>query len=218
MTQAYIFIPLTYSMKTNKPSDRREFIKKAAVVTGGIGMAGHAVMGMSQGTVKGQNPLPKWKGFNVLDFFSPDPNKHSQTTTEEDLKWMSDWGFDFMRIPRAMKDIDKLPPLKYPGQVGDQYLSRAMLEKFYKPWIKLAQSGTGVHCGECGCFTETPHDIFLAWFGDVVDILTSNGIRFALWNFMGGFGILDSGRKDVDYEAWHGHQLDRKLLDLIRKS
>ena len=115
-----------------------------------------------------------------------------------------------------MKDIDNLPPLKYPGQVGDEYLSRKMLEKFYEPWIKLARSGTGVHCGECGCYNKTPHDIFLAWFGDVVDILSTNDIGFALWNFRGDFGILDSGRKDVDYEDWHGHKLDRKLLDLIR--
>jgi len=62
------------------------------------------------------------------------------------------------------------------------------------------------------------HDIFLAWFGDVVDILSSSDIGFALWNFRGDFGILDSGRKDVDYEDWHGHKLDRKLLDLIRKA
>ena len=58
-------------------------------------------------------------------------------------------------LAHSMKDIDNLPPLKYPGQVGDQYLSRDMLEKFYEPWIKLAQSGTGVHCGECGCW-EAP--------------------------------------------------------------
>ncbi len=98
------------------------------------------------------------------------------------------------------------------------HLPREMLEKFYEPWIKLAQSGTGVHCGECGSYNKTPHDIFLAWFGDVVDILSSNDIGFALWNFRGDFGILDSERQDVDYEEWYGHKLDRKLLDLIRKT
>jgi aryl-phospho-beta-D-glucosidase BglC (GH1 family) len=121
------------------------------------------------------------------------------------------------KAPWAMKDISNLPELRYPGQVGDQYLSRKMLEEFYAPWIRLASSGTGVHCGECGCYNKTPHDVFLAWFGDVVDILTTNGIGFALWNFRGDFGVLDSGRSDVNYENWHGHKLDRKLLDLIRK-
>ena len=42
-----------------------------------------------------------------------------------------------------------------------------------------------------------------------------NDIGFALWNFKGDFGILDSGREDVDYQDWFGHKLDRKLLDLI---
>jgi endoglucanase len=37
-----------------------------------------------------------------------------------------------------------------------------------------------------------------------------------LWNFRGGFGILDSGRADVAYEDWRGHRLDREYLELLR--
>ncbi len=57
----------------------------------------------------------------------------------------------------------------------------------------------------------------LAWLRDVLEILTSNGIGLALWNFRGSFGILDSGRKDVQYEDFHGHKLDRKLLNLLQE-
>ncbi|MFD1142863.1 glycoside hydrolase family 5 protein [Larkinella insperata] len=121
------------------------------------------------------------------------------------------------KAPWANKDPENLPMPKWPGQVGDKYLSRAMLEEFYKPWIKLVNQGVGVHCGECGCWNKTPHDVFLAWFGDVLDILTSNGIGFALWEFSGSFGVLDSERTDVAYENWHGHKLDRKLLNLMAK-
>ncbi len=48
-----------------------------------------------------KNKLPKWKGFNLLDFFSPDPARAREPTPEEHLKWMADWGFDFVRIPMA---------------------------------------------------------------------------------------------------------------------
>ena len=44
----------------------------------------------------------------------------------------------------------------------------------------------------------------LAWFEDVMDILKSHGIGYALWNFRGPFGILDSGRKEIAYEDRHG--------------
>lgn len=374
-------------------------MKKTGLLAGGLGLAHDPLSAMLRSPEDGKNPLPRWKGFNLLDFFSPDPDRRRKGSTEEDFKWMSDWGFDFVRIPMAypvyldfdrsrdikpeevyhvseealervdrlvhmaqkyhlhvsinlhrapgycinagfhepynlwkdekaqeaflwhwnmwaarykhmsrekisfdllnepamiedmnnqhspklrvpgdiyaklaeraaaaiwkenpdhlviadgnevgtkviegithlpiaqscrgyyphiishykapwaMKDLDNLPPLKYPGQVGDQYLSREMLERFYEPWIKLARSGTGVHCGECGSYNKTPHDVFLSWFGDVVDILYSNGIGIALWNFRGDFGILDSGREDVEYENWYGHKLDRKLLKLIQ--
>jgi hypothetical protein len=118
----------------------------------------------------------------------------------------------------AFKDIENLPEPKWPGQVGDQYLSRDMLEEFYAPWIDIVKNGVGVHCGECGCYNKTPHEVFLAWFGDVLDILGSNGIGFALWEFAGTFGILNSDREDVEYEDWYGYKLDRKLLNLLINS
>lgn len=387
-------------MKAIQKTNRRDFIKKTAMLTGAMGMAGNSMLALSGQHVQVKNSIPKWKGFNLQDFFSPDPRKSRRQTAEQDLQWMADWGFDFIRIPmaypayldidrsrdigpddvyniseKALEKVDRLvfmahrhnlhvslnlhrapgycinagfhepfnlwkdkaaqeafywhwrmwaerykdlsrekisfdllnepawiedmndqhssktivpgdtyaviaekaahaiwevnpdhlviadgndvgskvipglarlpiaqscrgyyphiishyraswvytpeqirelPPLKYPGQVGDRYLDRKMLEEYYAPWIQLLQSGVGVHCGECGCYTETPHEIFLSWFGDVLDILGSHGIGFALWGFRGGFGILDSGRRDVDYEDWYGHKLDRKLLDLI---
>ncbi len=117
----------------------------------------------------------------------------------------------------VFKDSSNLPQPLWPGQVGDQYLSRQRLEDFYQPWIDLVKSGVGVHCGECGCYNKTPHKVFLSWFDDVLDILTSNDIGYALWEFKGNFGILDSGREDVEYEDWYGHKLDRKLLTLLQK-
>ncbi len=121
------------------------------------------------------------------------------------------------KAPWANKDPDNLQVPKWPGQVGDRYLSREILENYYKPWIALTKQGVGVHCGECGCWNKTPHDVFLAWFEDVLDILDSNKIGFALWEFTGDFGVMNSGRTDVDYEDWQGHKLDRKLLELLKK-
>jgi endoglucanase len=104
-----------------------------------------------------------------------------------------------------------------PGTIDGKYYGRPQLEEFYKPWITLKDNGVGVHCGECGCWKKTPHKIFLSWFGDVISILTQNGIGYALWNFRGDFGILNSGRTDVEYSDWHGQKLDSKLLDLLKK-
>lgn len=117
------------------------------------------------------------------------------------------------KAPWANKNPDQMPVPKWP----DAQMNRQALEKYYQPWIELQSKGVGVHCGECGCYNKTPHAVFLSWFGDVLDILSKNGIGFALWNFVGDFGILNSGRTDVAYENWYGYKLDKKLLDLIRK-
>lgn len=119
------------------------------------------------------------------------------------------------KAPWVYKDASTLPEPQWPGQVGDKYLSRDLLQAHYAPWIELVKQGVGVHCGECGAWNKTPHEVFLAWFADVLDILTEHDIGFALWEFIGDFGILDSGREDVAYEDWYGHKLDRKLLNLL---
>ncbi len=100
---------------------------------------------------------------------------------------------------------------------GKVIFDRKGLERYFAPWADLVRRGIGVHCGECGCYNKTPHKVFLAWLSDVLDILTNHGIGYALWNFRGSFGVLDSGRRDVAYEDWYGHKLDRKLLDLLRR-
>jgi endoglucanase len=104
------------------------------------------------------------------------------------------------------------PEPAWPGNGWD----RKRLEEHYAKWADLAKKGVGVHCGEGGAFNKTPHTVVLAWLRDVLEILTGHGIGLAMWNFRGSFGIIDSGRNDVQYEDFHGHKLDRKLLSLLQ--
>jgi aryl-phospho-beta-D-glucosidase BglC (GH1 family) len=121
------------------------------------------------------------------------------------------------RAPWVWKNPEDAPVPVWPGIINGKNFNRKKLEEFYRPWIELVAQGTGVHCGECGCYKETPHEVFLSWMNDVLDILTENNIGWAFWNFRGDFGLLDSGRKDVVYEDWNGHKLDRKMLEMLQK-
>ncbi len=386
-------------MKPDK-MNRRLFLRNTSIAAAAVTLAGTKVLASSSPAVK--NKLPRWKGFNLLDLFSPTPPRtpDSNKTTEDDLKWMSGWGFDFVRIPmayprylsfdrtrditkdevcnfdpKALEEIDQLifmahkhnlhvslnlhrgpgycinagfhepfnlwkdkeaqdafyahwamwaeryknisssklsfdllnepayiedmndqfaqkgpvpgeiyrkvageassviwkvnkdrlivadgnsggsnvipeltdlniaqscrayyphyvshyqaswvwkdpsqaPMPVWPGTIDGKQFGREQLEEFYKPWIELVNKGVGVHCGEGGCYNKTPHPVFLAWFGDILDILTQHKIGYALWNFRGDFGILDSRRTDIEYTDWYGHKLDSKLLDLLKK-
>jgi endoglucanase len=109
------------------------------------------------------------------------------------------------------------PPPVWPGgwHYGQAW-DREALERHYDGWAALAARGVGVHCGEGGAFNCTPHGVVLRWLRDVLEALQARGIGWALWNFRGGFGILDSERADVAYEDWRGHRLDRQMLELLR--
>jgi endoglucanase len=106
-------------------------------------------------------------------------------------------------------------PLKENGQTEDrEWLRRQQID----PWKKLEAKGVGVHVGEWGAYCYTPHDVVLGWMRDNLALWKEAGWGWSLWNFRGTFGVLDSERKDVAYEDFHGHKLDKKMLDLLRQS
>ena len=60
------------------------------------------------------------------------------------------------------------------------------------------------------------HRVVRAWLGDCLELWQEAGWGWALWNLRGSFGIVDSDRKDVAYEDFRGHKLDRALLELLQ--
>jgi endoglucanase len=117
-----------------------------------------------------------------------------------------------------VKGSDQWPtptwPLKEPGKapVDKDKLRAQQID----PWKALEKEGVGVHVGEWGAHQFTPHDVALAWMHDCLQLWKEAGWGWALWNLRGSFGILDSGRKDVAYEDFKGHKLDRKMLELLQ--
>ncbi len=113
-------------------------------------------------------------------------------------------------------DLSSAPtwPLN-PGK-ADEWNKERLKRDIFEPWKRLMNEGVGVHVGEWGSYQYTPHDVALAWMKDNLEIWEENGWGWSLWNLRGSFGVLDSGRTDVDYEDYNGHKLDRKMLDLLR--
>ena len=84
-------------------------------------------------------------------------------------------------------------------------------------WKPVFDAGQFVMVGEFGVYNKTPHDVALRWMEDNLRRWKKKGIGWALWNFRGPFGILDSTREDVQYEDFYGHKLDRKMLELLQR-
>lgn len=100
------------------------------------------------------------------------------------------------------------------GTVAD----RTALAARFAPWRAVAAGGTEVFCGELGAWHRTPHGVLLRWLADLLDVLREFRCGWALWNFRGSFGVLDSTRGDVAYDDWRGLPLDRELLLLLQRS
>lgn len=106
-------------------------------------------------------------------------------------------------------------PLVLPN--GDRWDRDRLARDQIALWRALQATGIGVHVGEWGAYNRTPHDVVLAWMRDQLSLWRDAGWGWAMWNFRGPFGPLDSGRQDVAWEDWHGHKADRKMLELLKE-
>jgi endoglucanase len=119
-----------------------------------------------------------------------------------------------------MPGADKWPEPTWPlvDDKGQRWDRARLRRERIVPWQALAEKGVGVHVGEWGAHHFTPHAVVLAWMRDWLAVWKEAGWGWALWNLRGSFGVLDSGRRDVTYDDFHGHRLDRPMLDVLRSS
>jgi endoglucanase len=149
----------------------------------------------------GSNPAPEFLRYsNVIQATR---GYHPSRISHYRANWMR--GSDQWPVPTW-------PPANSAGGDPNQTLI-----DYLKPWLQIAAQEETVFVGEWGCFNKTPHPAALAWMRAWLEQWQKARFGWALWNFRGSFGILDSGRSDVQYEDWRGHKLDRQMLKLLQE-
>ena len=174
-----------------------------------------AELGVGQST-RGYDPIrvTHWKaGWVGGSETWPEPAWPLDVTPEEaagDREWRQRAREVFRENPIVSRSLDELDPAM---PWNRERLARQLIG----PWKELEAMGVGVHVGEFGCFQHTPHAVALRWMEDMLGLWKQAGWGWALWEFRGTFGLLDSGRADVKYEDFRGHKLDRAMLELLRR-
>lgn len=120
-------------------------------------------------------------------------------------------------VPEDEFETFNYPTWPIKGDDGKLWDKTALKQKLIERWQPLVDKGVSVHVGEWGCYNKTPHDVALSWMKDILSLWKEAGWGYAMWNLKGDFGILNSNRKDVKYEDYKGHKLDRKMLELLKE-
>ncbi len=153
----------------------------------------------------GQNPVLELASLGLVQStrgYQPKAVSHYGAT------WVPLDEYETMKLPTWPLTDDK-------GKVWDQ---AKLKQEYVDKWKPLVDLGVQVHVGEWGCYNQTPHDVALGWMTDCLAVWREAGWGNALWNLRGNFGVVDSGRKDVAYEDFEGHKLDRKMLEMLRSA
>jgi endoglucanase len=119
-------------------------------------------------------------------------------------------------VPLDEYETMKTPVWPLTDDKGHLWDRAKLKQEYVDKWKPLTDLGVQVHVGEWGCYNQTPHEVALAWMSDCLAVWREAGWGNALWNLRGNFGVLDSGRIDVNYEDFKGHKVDRKMLELLR--
>jgi len=128
------------------------------------------------------------------------------------LHTVDSWGLKHTGVVQFDAKVDG-PALHAPSMLDRAWLR----DTCYAPWREAQGAGFGVMIGEFGAFQYTPHPVVMRWMDDLLATAGETGWGWALWEFRGGFGVLDSKRTDITYESWEGHQLDREMLELLQR-
>ena len=113
-----------------------------------------------------------------------------------------------------MAPVDRVVPEGRYGDAGMDAIAKGFIETWREPVAK------GVWCmvGEFGCANHVAHDDALRFVESDLRLFRQLKLGWACWGFIGSrFGILNSFRKDVDYEDWEGAKLDRRMLELLQR-
>jgi endoglucanase len=123
---------------------------------------------------------------------------------------LTHWGADWMRLDRNINAV------RWPIVVGGELIDRGYLtRRFELTWKGALQRRVPVSIGEWGVFNKVPHDVTIRFMRDSLEIYKGFGWGWMLWEFSGGFGVVNSSRRDVDYKNEGGYMVDKKMLNLL---
>jgi aryl-phospho-beta-D-glucosidase BglC (GH1 family) len=131
-------------MQDHKGFETAANLSRRTVLKSMAGVAAAAVIstpfaGMAAPLEQGKQSNPKWYGFNLLEYFSTDPNQMTSylygcdgAFKEDDFRWMRDWGFNWVRIPMDYRfwtdswdmmkiDEKKIEPIDRVVHLGEKY-------------------------------------------------------------------------------------------------
>lgn len=196
--------PIDREHGRNAPGGKEKYVQVAKAAVRGIRENDSERLIITDGYPGADEPIPAMFDTGLMqschDYF-PIELTHYHT------EWVQRPGSDNWPIPTW--------PLK--DAKGKIVADKDTILKRYRSWGELSRHHIPIHFGEMGCNKNTPPNVVYSWFDNTLDMIGDNlNSGWALWNFRGPFGILDTERPGTNFKDWRGHLLDFTLLRLLQ--
>lgn len=185
-----------------------------------------------------------YTGVNIGGLFSQNKNFSDEYLdnfiTENDIKRISNWGFNLIRLPFYDYHKEKVD---YPGKLNnysesitqiveknnryfanflkdiDKFWDKNEILKLLKPVLEFRNKhNVPVLCGEFGCIIRADKAVRGKWLKDVVDIFKENKISYTYWTYKNmDFGIYDFTKEYKNNENYDVEdRLDSNTLETLQ--
>ena len=123
---------------------------------------------------------------------------HPFLLTHHQASWTNIGAYDGpVQYPGLLVDEDSVAAIADPElrkRIEDQnaiFTKDSLEQMMEKPLRKAKELNLQLYCGEWGCLPTVPRESFLQWYADVRDILEKHEVGWTIWDYKGGFGIVD---------------------------
>lgn len=112
-------------------------------------------------------------------------------------------------------------PIQYPGYPFPEDLDMSKYPEELQGWIRgnnkpfdysaalelirpaaefMQKHNLPIYCGEWGCYLAVPREMRLAYYRDWIRAFETLNMAQAIWDYKGGFRIVDDETKEIDHE------------------
>ncbi|MGC9450350.1 MAG: glycoside hydrolase family 5 protein [Oceanipulchritudo sp.] len=132
-------------------------------------------------------------------YYEPGPVTHYRSSWTPLKEYDGPVRYPGVPFPAETLPADPSPGLRKLLEESNRPYDREVIREEVRAAVEFAREhGLRAHCGEWGCHLATPAEVRYRWYEDVVGVFTELGVAWTIWDYKGGFRIVDPTTQEAD--------------------
>jgi endoglucanase len=133
-------------------------------------------------------------------YYEPGPVTHYRSSWTPLKDYEGPVRYPGVPFPQEALPPDPSPRLQKLLEESNRQYDRDVIREEVRIAVDCAhRHGLRAYCGEWGCHRATPPEVRYRWYADVVAVFRELEVAWTIWDYKGGFRILDANTFEADH-------------------